>query len=296
MSGENQLISIALCTYNGEKYIAEQLNSILEQSYKNIEIVIVDDRSTDLTFSILEGFRERDQRIRLFKNEKNLGFNANFNHALSLTNGNYIAIADQDDVWEKEKIAFMVNAMQDDILLYHDSTFIDENGNAIGKKMSDLHRFVKGDCSVFFLYHNCVSGHASLFHRSLLNYCNPFPVQMYYDWWMAYTAACLGKINFTSQSFVRHRRHSESSTVNDKTNIKNQRINILNSFNNHPLSPAPTKEFITKLINGYHDAAGKKFSLTLFLLLLKNTRKVFYIRRKSILSMLKFLFKEASNN
>lgn len=296
MIGENQLISIALCTYNGEKYITEQLNSILEQSYQNLEIILVDDGSTDQTFSILQDFQRKDQRIRLYQNEKNLGFNANFNHALSLTTGDYIAIADQDDIWEKEKVAYMANAIKDDILLYHDSILIDEKGNSIGKKISDLHRFVKGDCSVFFLYHNCVSGHACLFHRSLLNYCNPFPPQMYYDWWMAYTAACLGKINFITPSFVKHRRHSESSTVNDKTNAKTQRIKTLNTLKAHPFCPSNTKECIVSLLKGYDDASGQKFSFKLFFLLLRNIRRIFYIRRKSPVSMVKFLFNEAANN
>lgn len=296
MSAENQLVSIAICTYNGEKYIIEQLNSILEQSYQNLEIVIVDDCSTDGTYVILNDFEHRDSRIKLYQNEKNLGFNANFNYALSLTKGDYIAIADQDDIWEKEKIAYMVNNIQDNILLYHDSLLIDENGNTKRKRMSDLHRFAKRDCSIFFLYNNCVSGHACLFHRSLLNYCNPFPAQLYYDWWMAYTAACLGKINYTKQSFVKHRRHSESSTVNDTTDAKNQRVTILNLFYYHPLSPKPTKAFIAKLLTGYQEAAGKKFSIKLFFLLLNNIRRIFYIRRKSIFSMIKFLIREASHN
>ena len=106
---------------------------------------------------MLEEFQKKDSRIQLFKNDKNLGFNLNFNKALSLTNGAYIAISDQDDIWDKEKIAFMLAHIHNDLLFYHDSVFIDENGRSTGKKMSDLHRFVKGNCEDFLLYHNCIS-------------------------------------------------------------------------------------------------------------------------------------------
>src|ERR1700748_3070750 len=93
------LVSVAMCTYNGEKYIRQQLDSILNQTWRNLEIVIVDDGSSDDTFAIISEYAEKDSRIKCFKNEVNLGFNKNFEHAVELTTGDYIAISDQDDIW-----------------------------------------------------------------------------------------------------------------------------------------------------------------------------------------------------
>lgn len=297
MESKEPLVSIALCTYNGALYINEQLNSILSQTYQNLEIIIVDDCSTDRTFQMLEEFQKKDSRIQLFKNDKNLGFNLNFNKALSLTNGAYIAISDQDDIWDKEKIAFMLAHIHNDLLFYHDSVFIDENSRSTGNKMSDLHRFVKGNCEDFLLYHNCISGHAFIFDRKLLNSCLPFPTEMYYDWWMAYTAACLGKINFTKRIFVQHRRHSQSSTSKEDAQTKrNKNLKNLIVFRDNPLTSKKTKKLISDLILGYEDLRTKKFSFKLFSLLLSNTNKLFYTRRRSFFSTIKFIIKECSKN
>lgn len=297
MKIENPLVSIAIATYNGETYITDQLNSILAQSYQNLEIVIVDDRSTDQTFQILQNFQKLDHRIRLQQNEHNLGCNVNFNKALCLSTGDYIAISDQDDIWDKDKISYMIEIIGDDLMLYHDSTFVDANGNLKGKKMSDLHRFVKGNCEAFLLYQNCVSGHACLINKALLTYCLPLPQGIYYDWWMAYTAACLGKLNFTKHALVLHRRHSQSTTENDKTdNRRNKRIKNLILFQNHPLTPSVTKALITKLLSGYHGLTEESFSLKFFFLLLVNAKKILYIRRRSLFSMVQFLFRESSKH
>src|ERR1700742_3478188 len=101
---QEPLISVALCTYSGEKFLQEQMDSILAQTYKNLEIVIVDDCSTDRTIDIINSYAEKDKRIKLFQNDTNLGFNKNFEKALSLTTGEYISISDQDDTWLPQKL------------------------------------------------------------------------------------------------------------------------------------------------------------------------------------------------
>jgi glycosyltransferase involved in cell wall biosynthesis len=105
------LVSIAMCTYNGAKFMAKQLESIINQTYKNLEIVIVDDRSTDDTVAIVEQFAKNDERIKFYQNETNLGFNKNFEKAVNLTTGDYISISDQDDIWLPTKIEDLLNAI-----------------------------------------------------------------------------------------------------------------------------------------------------------------------------------------
>ena len=114
---QESLISVALCTYNGEKFLREQIDSILAQTYKNLEIVIVDDCSTDKTTNIINAYAEKDKRIKLFQNASNLGFNKNFERALGLTSGEYIAISDQDDIWLPQKLQSLLDNIKNNWLI-----------------------------------------------------------------------------------------------------------------------------------------------------------------------------------
>lgn len=97
-------VSIAIATYNGGKFLQEQLNSLLNQTYKNIEIVVSDDGSTDNTQLILKEYEKKDKRIRWSVNPNPQGFIKNFERAISLCSGEIIFLCDQDDIWYKDKI------------------------------------------------------------------------------------------------------------------------------------------------------------------------------------------------
>lgn len=104
-------VAVVMCTYNGEKFLREQLDSILDQTYPISEIIIQDDRSTDGTVALLKEYEERHPNIHVFVNEQNLGFNLNFKTACMRPTTDLIAISDQDDVWFKDKIERQVAAM-----------------------------------------------------------------------------------------------------------------------------------------------------------------------------------------
>lgn len=106
-------LSVALCTYNGEKYLRPQLDSILNQSVVPDEIIVCDDISEDATVKILEEYREKYRQIRIFVNPENLGFIKNFEKAISLCTQDIIVICDQDDVWEKEKISTILSYFEE---------------------------------------------------------------------------------------------------------------------------------------------------------------------------------------
>ena len=92
------MISIAMATYNGELFIREQLDSILTQTLSDWELIVCDDGSTDNTLSILQEYANNDSRIKIYQNETNLGFKRNFEKAIGLCSGEYIALCDQDDI------------------------------------------------------------------------------------------------------------------------------------------------------------------------------------------------------
>lgn len=129
------MLSVALCTYNGETYIREQVESILNQTIKVDEIVVCDDGSTDETLSIIESFRENTSvDIRIYRNETNLGVCANFQKAVDLCNGDIIFLSDQDDVWHGDKVETVVgyfNLHHQKQVVFTDGQLIDGSGEAI---------------------------------------------------------------------------------------------------------------------------------------------------------------------
>src|SRR5688572_18415960 len=100
---EKPLVSVALCTFNGDKYLEQQLLSVLQQTWQPLELIISDDASTDNTINILKTF-EQDSRVKIYYQENNLGLSANYSFVSSKTNGHYIAFSDQDDIWKPDKI------------------------------------------------------------------------------------------------------------------------------------------------------------------------------------------------
>lgn len=103
------LVSIALAAYNGKKFITEQIESILDQSFQDFEIIIRDDCSTDGTYDLLRQFARKDSRIIIKKNEHNLGFSKNFKLIVDDCTGKYIAFSDQDDIWEPKHLEILLS-------------------------------------------------------------------------------------------------------------------------------------------------------------------------------------------
>jgi len=290
------LVSVALCTYNGQAYLAEQLLSLSRQTYKNIEIIIVDDGSTDQTLSVIKNFQLKDPRIKLYCNERNLGFNANFKKAIALCTADYVAISDQDDIWMEDKLSIMMAGIGDNLLYYHNSAYIDAHGIANGKSTLSAHRFTSGFCSKMLLLNNCVSGHACLIRKELLDMTPEFPGGFYYDWWLSYTAACLGRITFSTKTLVHYRIHNHSITHGDRKNSRSLRIAHFSYFKDHPLTPALLRAFLEKLLLLYKKSGTQFFSVGLFITLLQNYSALFYTRKRSLFSNLKFIIRESSNH
>ena len=126
MSKSSALVSIAMATYNGEKYVAEQLESLVKQTHKNIEIVIVDDCSTDNTVSVVKEFQKKYGFITLIEKENNSGVTKTFEHAICNCKGEYIALSDQDDIWQPDKIEILLSELNHEDAIYSNSLLIDK--------------------------------------------------------------------------------------------------------------------------------------------------------------------------
>lgn len=206
-------VSVVLCTYNGATYLAEQLLSILRQSWPIYELVVVDDASTDATFSILEAFAQQHACIRIFRNQQQLGYNKNFERALTLATGDVLAIADQDDVWHPQKIERMMGAWPEESpLIYCDSIrFWGEIPER--PKPGHLMNRVWGTDPRKLAIYNTVCGHALLLRRSLLSLAMPFDKDIYYDWWLALVATCNGGVTYFPEILVYQRQHQHNASL-----------------------------------------------------------------------------------
>jgi len=204
---DSPLISVALCVHNGERFVREQLDSVLAQRDVEIEIIALDDASSDNSGAILHEYAARDARLRCFRNDDNLGPSRSFERAMSLCRGEFIAPCDQDDVWEQDKLAVLLAAIGDADLAYCDSSYIDEAGAFTGRYVSDDVQMMSGSEPLQFLFCNSISGHAAILRRALFEAARPFPQGAFHDWWLALVAAARGGIVYLDQPLVRFRRH-----------------------------------------------------------------------------------------
>lgn len=291
------LISIALCTYDGENYLAEQLESLIHQSYHNLEIIIIDDRSSDRTWEILKSFEAQDQRIKLIQNETNLGYVKNFEKAIYISEGQYVALCDQDDIWELDKVEILFNKVKGGLFIYHDSQLIDVNGHNLNR-VSDIMNMYYGSNPLPFLFNNCISGHSCLFRNDfveILKQNGGFNSRFYHDWWMAFLAANYGEIAYVDKPLVKYRQHSQSNTnilnLNEKksTDVKHQDDNI-NWLRHCAKVPGKYQAFIKRIINLY-EQQNLVASSKLMALLVMHVDELLFIKKKDFWSKLNYLRK-----
>ncbi|SDH32857.1 Glycosyltransferase involved in cell wall bisynthesis [Pedobacter terrae] len=204
------LISIALCTYNGANFLPQQLDSILNQTYKNIELVIVDDGSSDGTKDILKQYAVKHEQIKLYFNEKNIGFNANFQKAIAYCLGDFIAISDQDDIWLKNKLELLYQSIGNNWLIFSNSSFINEQGEITSGQLLNETFSLKGKTFKSLLFSNFVTGHTSLFSKKFKPFLFPIPKEGFYDWWMGFIAIYHQKITYLAEKLTLHRIHNNS--------------------------------------------------------------------------------------
>ena len=200
-------ISVAMATYNGEKYIKEQIESILKQLNKNDEIIISDDGSTDKTISIIKSFK--DNRIKIYDGPKN-GVKQNFANAINLCKGKYIFLADQDDIWLDNKVSEVINAFEtynadcithDCDVIYNGKVMIDSFFKYRHSKSGVLNN----------IYRNKYLGCTMAFKSDMKEKILPIPndIEMH-DQWIGVICDKYGKSVFLNKKLIHYRRHDDN--------------------------------------------------------------------------------------
>jgi|SRR4249919_3936144 len=204
-------VSVALCVYNGARYLPAQLDSLLAQQDVDFEVVAIDDQSTDGSLTILRDYARRDPRIRVHANFTNLGHLRSFVNCMALCTSELIAPCDQDDVWHPRKLATLAHAIGDADLAYCDSAYIDHDGRPLGRRISeDLEAMHSGRDPLRYAFQNTVSGHAMLVRREVFDAALPFPAKLYHDWWLAIRAAAGNGVVYVDEPLVQFRRHMQA--------------------------------------------------------------------------------------
>lgn len=222
----NSRVSIVLCTYNGEKFLRSQLDSILSQTYPVYELIIQDDCSTDGTPDIIREYAEKNSVIKAYFNSQNLGFKKNFGDAVSKASGDYIALSDQDDIWLPEHIETLVNIIGNKPMACADSMFIDSEGNSLGYTLSQetqlLCHFEEGIDYAYRIFYNSgpLPGHNSLLTADFAKRCLPIPDKVvFHDFWFSTLACFLGGISYSSKIICLYRQHQNSVTRHKKYHL-----------------------------------------------------------------------------
>lgn len=202
-------VSVCMATYNGEKYIKQQIESILNQLSANDEVLVSDDGSNDNTIALLKAYN--DKRIKIFFNTSKKGPNGNFENALRQASGDYIFLADQDDVWYDNKIKVMVDYLQLYDVVNCDCMVVNDTLNVICP--SYFQYINSGSGFIKNLKRNTYMGNSMAFKRSILNIALPFPHNIpNHDLWLGVVADLFYKPYFIPQILGLHRRHDNNAS------------------------------------------------------------------------------------
>ena len=250
------LVSIVISTYNGEKYLAEQIESIVNQTYSNVEIIIIDDASIDSTSDIILFYQSKYPQIKVYFNDENIGYVKNFEKGGSLSKGDFISFCDQDDVWDLRKTEILMNEIGDYPLIFCDDLMVDENLQSLGKRQSDLVNSKSVNNPLYFVLDNVVGGHALILTRSLFDLARPFPQLIPHDLWCAFIASSHGGVKYLDRVLVQWRQHSFGVTKIKKD--KDQRILETKKrldifYENFPVNQNQNKKVVENLIKAYSD-------------------------------------------
>ncbi|MBP3695657.1 MAG: glycosyltransferase family 2 protein [Thermoguttaceae bacterium] len=215
-------VSIALCTFNGERFLREQLASYAAQTVLPDEVVVCDDGSTDGTLEILEEWAETVPfEVRIFRNEQNLGYAQNFGKAVSLCTGGIIFLSDQDDVWMPEKIERMVRVFEEDPTIstvISDSEIIDAEGHVCEGSSSGTAQLWYFDEAAAFCMDQSpetfvgTRGCASAIRQEIRDLYLPIPQNWTHDIWLMVTAPLAGRVVRLEEPLFRYRLYSGNTS------------------------------------------------------------------------------------
>jgi glycosyltransferase involved in cell wall biosynthesis len=246
-------ISVAMCTFNGGRFLRPQLDSIAAQDRLPDELVLCDDGSSDSSVEVVRRFAQGAAfPIRLVVNQEKLGSTKNFEKAISLCQGEIVALADQDDVWYPHKLkniekAFL--ASEEIVSVFSDADLIDQDSQPLpgglwasfSFNLAKQRQFGKGDALNVLVRHPVVTGSTLAFQKEFFHLLTPIPTDEIHDRWIAFMLAACGRFQIIPTPLMQYRRHDRQQVglpprihrermARAKTKGKNSYIEEINRF------------------------------------------------------------------
>lgn len=221
-----ELVEILMPTYNGEKYIKEQIDSILNQTYRNIKIIISDDCSTDNTTEVLKEYQKKDSRIEVFFQNNNLGVVKNIEFLLSKVSSDIFMLSDQDDYWLPKKVEKSVDTLKakNADILFTDLEVVNENLETLYSSFNEymlLTRKIKkfiNTKELNYLY-NVFTGCTICCRKTLISKILPLPEKskfVIHDYWIGLIASFNGKVVYIPEKLIKYRQHGSNQVGTEK--------------------------------------------------------------------------------
>lgn len=227
-------LSIALCTYNGSRFLREQLQSLANQTLSPFEVIVSDDCSTDKSLEIINIF-SYVLNIKVLTNQLSLKVIKNFENAISHCSGDIILLCDQDDIWHSDKLAKISTYFEENpyqLAVFSDAILVDDEGDSLGKNFWSAVRFFQpqieqwknGQSVDLLLFGNRPAGCMMAFRRELIDKIVPFPTHipdLIHDGWITLVAAMMDSIGVLEEQLISYRQHnSQQIGVRPKDNGK----------------------------------------------------------------------------
>lgn len=214
-------VAIVMAAYNGEKFIGEQIESILSSTYQDFELFIYDDGSKDNTLAILRSFEQQNpNKVHVFQNESNLGLVLNFLQAVNRTTMDYTMFCDQDDVWKPNKIALSLKRMRHmeaqiskctPLAVFTDAVIVDQDLNVLKHSFFCSNHLNPWKTDLpHILMENKLIGCTIMINGALRKVLQSYPLPSnakFHDWWVALIAASMGKIGYVCEGTILYRQH-----------------------------------------------------------------------------------------
>ena len=305
-------VDILVATCNGEKYVKEQIDSILNQTYENIRVIVSDDRSDDSTPKILKEIAKSDKRVILNLQKERLGVINNFEFLLKQVKSNFYMFSDQDDFWLPNKVEKMMEKQKKENadLVFGDLEVVNENLETMYPSYGDymlLNRKIKKCINSYefnYLY-NCVTGCTILGKTSMLDKILPLPNTSKYvlhDYWIGIITGIYGKVAYVEETYIKYRQHGNNQVGTDKISHKFKKfsdvrelflkikIEIFQTFvDNNDRFPKEIQEKNTKALNYFKMIEKKKYfnfkNWNIFYDLYKNETFKYYIENFMVFNM-----------
>lgn len=266
------MIDILMAVYNGEKYLSQQIDSILNQSFHDWQLLIRDDGSSDSTAGIIALYADRHpEKIRLvYSKSDKKGSKYNFFELIKASDSEYVMLADQDDVWEKDKVkkayehirkAEKKTGQNKPVLCHSDLKVADRDLNIINPSMFEMQKLDPAKRQFKdYLVQNNVTGCTVIFNRALASMTKKMPEEaIMHDWWLALEAAAFGRVFFMKDSDILYRQHGNNTE--GAKNLRSTKYLIKKLFNKTQVRQTLENTYrqAEAFFNEYEDSLDNEF-------------------------------------